>query len=182
MTLKEPLHHLRLDVAGRDRIDANAMDAPLGAQVPAELLHGGLRRIVGRAQQAAVRDRAGHAGDEGDGAVRDAVRDHGLGDGLGGHHDAGDVDAEQAVAVLGGEVEGRRLLLDTGCGDEAVDAVVGVGDGCDDGVQAGDVGDVDVLEGEGGAEGLGFLLDAGEVLRGLLKAVECVDCEVLVSL
>jgi hypothetical protein len=73
-------------------------------------------------------------------------------------------------------------LLDAGCGDEAVDAVVDIGDGGDDRVQVGDVGDVDAFEGERGAKGLGLLLDAAEVLRRLLKAVECVNCRVLVRL
>lgn len=132
MSLEETLHHLRLDVARRDRVDADAMDAPLRAQVPAQLLHGGLGRIVRGAEQATVRNRAGHAGDERDRAVRDPVGDHGLGGGLGGHHDACDVDAEQAVAVLGGEVEGRGLLLDSSGSNEAVDAVVGSGNGRDD--------------------------------------------------
>lgn len=50
--LEERLDHGRLDVAGRDGVDADAEGAPFGGQIAAELQDGGLRGVVGGADEA----------------------------------------------------------------------------------------------------------------------------------
>jgi hypothetical protein len=132
-------------------------------------------RVNLRADEAAVGDGAAHAGDE-DHAAGALEADHLAGNCLGGHEDAGDVDAEHAVAVLGGVVQGRGLLLDAGGGEEAVDAAVLVGDTLDEGVEVGLLADIGAVVGDGGVElGLCAGGDTGKVLTGLLQAVDDVN-------
>ena len=73
-------------------------------------------------------------------------------------------------------IDGRRLLLDPGRGDQAVHAAVLRGDLLHDGVELRDVAHVDASVGEGGAEfGLGAFLDPREIGGGRLETVEGVD-------
>lgn len=174
--LQQALHHLRRNVPGTDRINADPPLAPLGRQAAAQLLHGGLAGVVRRAAQPAVRDAAGHAGDERDAAAAHAVRQHRARHRLRRRQHARHVDRQQRRARVRGEVERRVLVLDAGRRDEAVDAAVRGGDGGDERVQRGRVGHVDRVVGERRVQGEGFGLDALEGGAGGGEAVEGVDC------
>jgi hypothetical protein len=87
------------------------------------------------------------------------------------------IHAHHRIAVLRCILQRRGLLLDSCCGDEAIEAAMRGGDVFDDGVQLLDVAHVDSPVGERGAEFvLRTLLDPGEVGGRGFEAVERVDC------
>jgi hypothetical protein len=117
---------------------------------------------------------AAHTGDHGDAATVSEAN-HLLGNGLGGHEHAGDVDLEHGVAVLGRVLQSRGLLLDTGGGDKTVHAALGVGDVLDDAVQELSVANIDAAVVQLGAQLLGALLDLCKFGGRLFETVESVD-------
>lgn len=128
-----------------------------------------------RADETTIGNGTTHAGDQCN-ATLALVLDHLAGDGLRGHEDTGDIDAQQPVGILEGVVEGRGLLLDAGGGDEAVHTAVLIGDGLDEGVEAFDVAHVGAMVEEGGAQFvLGAISDLAEGRIRLEKAVDGVD-------
>lgn len=64
-----------------------------------------------------------------------------------GHHTR-DVHSQDAVAYIGGVSESGRFVLNSGCGNEAVETGVLVGDAGDESVQRGDVDNVDGVVGQ----------------------------------
>ena len=95
-----------------------------------------------------VCDGARHRRDHGDAAAV-APADHLARDGLRSHEDAGDVDFEHGIGILGAVVERGRLLLDTRRRDYAIEVAVGLGNVADDLVQLGYVANVDLAVVEG---------------------------------
>lgn len=65
------------------------------------------------------------------------------------HEDTGHIDLEHRVGVLSAVVQRRGLLLDTSCGDQAIEMAVGLGDVANDLVQLRDIADVDLSVVEG---------------------------------
>lgn len=88
---------------------------------------------------------------------------HLLRDRLRSHEYASHIDLHHGIGVLGRVLQCRRLLLDTGRGDEAVHASLDIGDFFNDGVEEFGVADVDAAVFDFCAECAGFGLDAGEV-------------------
>lgn len=151
------------------------MLAPLGGQVAAKLDNTGLGGVVGGADETAVGNGAGHGGNHDNGASA-LVLDHLASCSRGSHHGTSDVDREHGVGVLGAVLEGGGLLLDTGGGDEAVQALVAVGDLRDDLLEICGVTDVNLAVVELSAESLnGALLDDAEVGGRLRQTVKGVD-------
>ncbi|KAI3476389.1 hypothetical protein L1887_62041 [Cichorium endivia] len=169
--------HAGANVTGRDAVDADVLGTPLGGEVTAHLKHGRLGGVVGDPVVVAVDDRAGHRGDEDDGARNVLLLVHLARGGLGGEEDTGGVDLEDLAEFVGGVRERIVGLKDTGGSDADVERV-----GArvlHDKVHAG----VDVVVvGNGGRDVLEVLAhdaavvcDNLELLRGLLGQVDGVD-------
>ncbi|EPE03446.1 ribosome assembly protein [Ophiostoma piceae UAMH 11346] len=173
--IKQRLGHGRDNVARRDGVDADAVLAPLRRQVAAELQHRRLGRIVCRADEAAVRDSAAHARNEGHAARRRlaaAETQHLARDSLRRKEDARDVCGHHAVKVDARVLERRRLLLDAGSRYEPVEAAVLVGNLGNQLVERLLFAHVDAVVCEGRALLLGLVGHAGKVGRRLRQPVE----------
>jgi len=156
------------------------MLAPFTRQIPRELYHTGLARIVRGANQPAIGNGPAHARNQHN-TPRRLELYHRLGRRLRRHEYPGDVDREHAVGVLGRVFQGRGFLLDARRGDESVEPAVLLGDFVDDGRQARYVADVNLAVFEGGVElGLCAGGDDVEVWGRLGEDVEGVDCAVCV--
>lgn len=103
--------------------------------------------------------------------------DHLLGHCLRCHEDSCDVDLEHGVCILGCVLERRCFLLDTCCRHESVHTALLVGDILDDLVQLRHIANIDLAVVECRTELLGCpSLNAVEVLAGLRKAVQSINC------
>ena len=111
-----------------------------------------------------IGDSAAHTGDHGD-APSVSKAYHLLGYGLGGHEHARDVDLEHGVAVLSCVLQRGHFLLDTGSGNQAVHAALGIGNAFDDAVEQLRVTHIDATVVQLGAELLGTLLDCCKLWR-----------------
>ena len=104
-----------------------------------------------RSVHAPVGDASAHAGNHADAAGL-LEADHLASCGLGSHEAAGDVDAQDPFAVLGGMVETRRFEIDASGSDEAVKATLVVGNALHDPVQLRNVSNIRLVVCEGGAQ------------------------------
>ncbi|KAG7833700.1 hypothetical protein KL943_003808 [Ogataea angusta] len=174
--VQQLLGHGSYDITGRDGVDADAILAPLLAQRPRELQHGGLGRVVRRVFEPAVHDNAGHRANQHNRARRPFCHQD-LGRVLGHDERAHKVDVDDLAVQLDGVLDGRQLLVDAGAVHQAVDRSACLGGLLSKpGQQQLDgrlTGDVERVEREGPAAFLGERLRGGPLFgEGLWQQVQ----------
>lgn len=174
----------RLDVAGRDAVDADAVLRPLHGEGVRHVADGGLGAAVGGRGGGAVGAVRGHGGGKDDGALGLELDE--LAGGVGGAQPAArHVELVQALKLLQGEVEGGQVLGRAGVGDEAVEATAARGHLVNGALDRLLVGDVRLHElklarvqlGQRGKVVAGLLDVEGEDLGGIVGEADLCEAE-----
>lgn len=190
---KQLLHHRRHDVSRRDGVDTNIMLAPFRSKVASQLNNACFRCVVCRANQALqmsvdaisislwfektypIRDTPTHTRNHHN-TPPISKPYHLLRHRLRTHEHTRDIHLKHAIRILGSVVQRRGFLLDSSCGDQAIEASLGVGNLLHNRVEGGHVAHVDLAVCEGGVElGFGARGDGVEVRTGFGEAIEGVD-------
>lgn len=165
-----------LDETGVQVVDADSVRGPLGGEAAREVRDGTLGAVVEDLGDGRVDDRVRHGRDDDDRTLLLAL-DPEVGGGLGRVEDAEDVDVEDLLEVVGGELERGLDDRDARVGGDGVDlaeVLLDLGKGRLDLVRVSDVALVRldrlvVLLGEVGSDFLGILWVSSLLIRSFFS-------------
>ncbi|GAB1201618.1 hypothetical protein APSETT445_000200 [Aspergillus pseudonomiae] len=173
--LEHLLDHGGDDVTGAQAVHTDTVTAPFHCERTGQLNDSRLGGVVDRGGHALVGDEAAHASDEQDGALL-LVVEHLAGGGGGGVKHSVVVNLHNFVHGGLGVLEGALEVVDSGCGDQTVQALVLAGDLSEHVVHFCVVADINSVVLQAAAVvGFCVLFRGHEVWVGVFEAVEAVD-------